>query len=435
MVVLVNRFSASASEIVAACLQDHHRATIIGERTWGKGSVQNVIELEDGNSALKLTTAAYRRPNGKNIHRFPDAKETDEWGVMPDAGFDIRLDDDELVALVQDRRARDVFNPPHAARGTRRAPPSTAATDPPTPRRRQRLIHARRGNAVADRQIVSGHSICIDAIGRRTKGKLVRWQLPRPLTTGMSSEKATAIVIRTVEFSETSLVVTLFTREFGKIGALAKGARRLKGPFESALDLLAVCRIVFLHKSSEALDLLTEAKLLRRFRPAGRELAGLYAGYYVAELLGGLTDDDDPHPELFDLADETLAALAAGEQVARWVLRFELGALRLLGHVPSLDRCVECGSPVAQTGRVAFAQIDGGVVCRNCRAGKRQVVMVSAGALRAMSQIADAESAAWRRLQIDPAALGELRGILNAYCTHLLGRRPRLHEYLGLLGN
>src|SRR5450759_3820095 len=86
----------------------------------------------------------------------------------------------------------------------------------------------------------------------------------------MPSEKATAIVIRTVEFSETSLVVTLFTREFGKIGALAKGARRLKGPFESALDLLALCRIVFLHKSSDALDLLTEAKLLRRFRPAGR---------------------------------------------------------------------------------------------------------------------------------------------------------------------
>jgi DNA repair protein RecO (recombination protein O) len=251
----------------------------------------------------------------------------------------------------------------------------------------------------------------------------------------MPSEKATAIVIRTVEFSETSLVVTLFTREFGKIGALAKGARRLKGPFESALDLLAVCRIVFLHKSSEALDLLTEAKLVRRFRPAGRELAGLYGGYYVGELLGGLTDDDDPHPELFDLADETLAALAAGEQVARWIPRFELGALGLLGHMPSLDHCVECGAPVAQTGRVAFGQVDGGVLCRNCRAGKRQVVMVSAGMLRTMGQIADTESTAWRRLKIDPATLGELRGVLNSYFTHLLGRRPRLHQYLGLLGD
>jgi carboxyl-terminal processing protease len=145
----VNRFSASASEVVAACLQDHHRATIIGERTWGKGSVQSVIPLEDGKSALKLTTAAYRRPNGKNIHRFPGAKETDEWGVMPDAGFDIRLDDDELLALIQDRRARDVFNPPRAAAA---AAPKRAA-DP----------------AVADRQLQAAVKHLIDALAKVKK--------------------------------------------------------------------------------------------------------------------------------------------------------------------------------------------------------------------------------------------------------------------------
>lgn len=250
----------------------------------------------------------------------------------------------------------------------------------------------------------------------------------------MSSEKATAIVIRSVEFSETSLVVTLFTREFGKIGALAKGGRRLKGPFESALDLLAVCRIVFLHKSSDALDLLTEAKLLRRFRVAGRELAGLYAGYYVAELLDELTDEDDPHPELFDLADETLAALTAGEPVARWVVRFELGALRLLGHLPLLDQCVECGAAVKPAGRVAFGQLDGGVLCPKCRAGKQQVVMVSAGVLRTMAQLADPRGAAWRRMEIDSRSLGELRGLLNRYFAQLLGRKPKMHEYLGVLG-
>jgi carboxyl-terminal processing protease len=109
MVVLVNRFTASASEIVAACLQDHKRAIIIGERTWGKGSVQNVIELEGGHSILKLTTAAYIRPSGKNIHRFPNAKETDEWGVMPDDGFQIKLADSEMAALIRDRRLRDIL--------------------------------------------------------------------------------------------------------------------------------------------------------------------------------------------------------------------------------------------------------------------------------------------------------------------------------------
>ena len=116
MAVLVNRFSASASEIVAACLQDHKRAAIVGERTWGKGSVQNVIELEyspdqTARSALKLTTAGYRRPNGKNIDKPPDAKETDEWGVRPDKGLEVKVDDEELFALMADRRARDILVP------------------------------------------------------------------------------------------------------------------------------------------------------------------------------------------------------------------------------------------------------------------------------------------------------------------------------------
>src|SRR5437762_14118142 len=113
----------------------------------------------------------------------------------------------------------------------------------------------------------------------------------------MSTEKAEALVLRVIEFSETSSVVTLFTREFGKVHGLAKGARRPKGPFQSALDLLARVRLVFLRKSSEALDLLTEAKLERRFRSPGRDLSCLYGAYYVAELLNELTHDGDPHAE------------------------------------------------------------------------------------------------------------------------------------------
>jgi DNA repair protein RecO (recombination protein O) len=249
----------------------------------------------------------------------------------------------------------------------------------------------------------------------------------------MPAEKATAIVLRVIEFAESSLVVTLLTREFGKIQGLAKGGKRLKGPFDSALDLLAQCRIVFLRKSSEALDLLTEARLQRRFRIPGRDLAALYAGYYVAELLNELTDQYDPHPELFDLADETLAGLSAGEPVANRILRFELGMLRLLGHLPSLETCVECGNPVPMAGRVAFGQLDGGVLCGKCREGKKQVAAVSAGVLRIMAQLAEPGGRIWRRMEIDPRTRGELRGVLNHYLYNLLGRKPRLHQYLGVL--
>lgn len=110
MTILVNRFSASASEIVAACLQDHKRAIIVGERTWGKGSVQNVIELEGGRSAVKLTTASYHRPNGKNIHRFPSAALSDDWGVKPNPGFSVELSYPETRRLDTYRREQEVIS-------------------------------------------------------------------------------------------------------------------------------------------------------------------------------------------------------------------------------------------------------------------------------------------------------------------------------------
>ncbi len=99
MAVLVNKFSASASEIVSACLQDNERAVVVGQRTWGKGSVQKVIELEEGRSALKLTTSTYLRPNGKNIHRFNNLTEADEWGVQPSPGMEVRMTLDQLDNL------------------------------------------------------------------------------------------------------------------------------------------------------------------------------------------------------------------------------------------------------------------------------------------------------------------------------------------------
>src|SRR5262249_15273555 len=106
--ILVDRQSASASEILAAALQDHSRAVVIGERSFGKGSVQNVIMMEHDSSALKLTTASYWRPSGKNIHRFPDSKESDDWGVSPSDGFEVKLKDEERLEFRLARNERDV---------------------------------------------------------------------------------------------------------------------------------------------------------------------------------------------------------------------------------------------------------------------------------------------------------------------------------------
>ncbi len=108
MAVLVNQHSASAAEIVSAALQDHKRAVVVGQRSYGKGSVQNILPLEDGNSVLKLTTQTYWRPSGKNIHRAKDAKDSDEWGVSPDDGLTVKLSDEDYEHWAVSRRDHDL---------------------------------------------------------------------------------------------------------------------------------------------------------------------------------------------------------------------------------------------------------------------------------------------------------------------------------------
>jgi len=107
LVVLINQNSASAAEIVAAALQDHKRAAIVGQRSYGKGSVQNIIDLDGGNSVLKLTVASYYRPSGENIHRFRNAKISDKWGVTPDKGLEVKLAPSEFGRWFVARAERD----------------------------------------------------------------------------------------------------------------------------------------------------------------------------------------------------------------------------------------------------------------------------------------------------------------------------------------
>jgi len=248
----------------------------------------------------------------------------------------------------------------------------------------------------------------------------------------MAAENAVAIVIRTVPFGETSAVLTLFTREFGKLRALAKGAWRPKSSFDAALDLLSVCQVLVLRKSSGGLDLLTEARLENRFRVGG-SLMAFHAGMHVAELLDVLTADADPQPELFDVAEKTLLDLSSrdpssdpgDEQVRARVVRTELEMLRITGHAPALARCAECGGPIASAGRVPFGMLDGGGLCDRCRRGKRTVVAVSPDAMATLRSLAgSAES--WRKLAATDATHAEIRAIMNSYLSHLVGRRLKM---------
>jgi carboxyl-terminal processing protease len=108
MAIVVNQESASAAEIVAACLQDNRRAVIVGQRTYGKGTVQELIDLEPGCGAMKLTTSSYWRPSGKDIRKPPGATPKDNWGVSPDEGYKVALTKDEFHRWQVWRNNRDV---------------------------------------------------------------------------------------------------------------------------------------------------------------------------------------------------------------------------------------------------------------------------------------------------------------------------------------
>ncbi|MFO1021017.1 MAG: DNA repair protein RecO [Planctomycetales bacterium] len=245
----------------------------------------------------------------------------------------------------------------------------------------------------------------------------------------MIAEKGEGIVIRQTDFSESSRVMTLFTREFGKISALAKGAKRLKGPFEAALDLLTRCNIVFLRKSSGALDLLTEAKLIQRFKAKDRSLESLYAGYYVAELLGNLTEEYDPHAVLYAETVQALDRFQSWDRLENAVARFELMLLKEIGHQPALEGCLVCERELDNSLPYAFKVHQGGVVCFECLR-EEPVRRIHAGTLIVMQKLLSEQDSSWERVVLSKEQIEELRSICNAAIAHVMGKRPKMLSYL-----
>jgi DNA repair protein RecO (recombination protein O) len=248
----------------------------------------------------------------------------------------------------------------------------------------------------------------------------------------VSIEKSPAIIIRQVDFSESSRVVTLFTRSLGKVAVLAKGAKRLKGPFDAALDLLAVCEVVFLRKSSSGLDILTEAKLRQRFKPRPGDLGALYAGYYFAELLDALSEEYDPHPLLYDESVTALTRLTDDSPLDLAVLRFELVILREIGQLPTVDVCVQCGEPVGSAGRYRFQVSHGTLTCQNCSGEEASRINITAGTAAVLCKLAGDSPAIQRNLAISVSQMREMRKVVNAAIAHTLGRRPKTLRYLPL---
>lgn len=239
-------------------------------------------------------------------------------------------------------------------------------------------------------------------------------------------DESLAIVLRGVDFSETSKIVTLLARDLGKVAAIAKGGRRIRSAFDLSLDVLSVCRICVIRKPTAELDLLTEARLEERFVGLQRNLPALYAGYFAAEIVDALLQPHDPHPEVYDETVAALRSLDAGHDRLRAVGRLTARLLVELGYAPRLDACCVCGAacPMGQPW-VAYSATVGGVLCEECRKTHFGTVPLTPSTLRSLDGLFAADAGEADRSPLEAADRGPVWRVLLWHLQILLGKTPK----------
>ena len=157
----------------------------------------------------------------------------------------------------------------------------------------------------------------------------------------MDTERAEAIVLRKQPVTESSLIVTWYTREFGKLKTMAKGARRQKGPFQGKIDLFYRDEIVFLPSKRSDLHLLHDCFLEEPHKRLRESVESLAAASYVCELVELATEVEDPNATVFDIACGN-AGRVGGSGVADWccLIWFELQLLAAVGWAPKWEATV-----------------------------------------------------------------------------------------------
>ncbi|MCA8920543.1 MAG: DNA repair protein RecO [Planctomycetes bacterium] len=239
----------------------------------------------------------------------------------------------------------------------------------------------------------------------------------------MAILKSDAIVLRVIDYSETSLIAWLFTRDHGRVHVLAKGARRPRSVFEGALEPLVRGELVWYRKArkSEGLETAKEFDPSERHTGLRKSLERLHRGLYVGELLRALTELELPAEDAFDAACETLAALATAEEALldAHLIRGELKLLESAGFSPRLT--LPDGSVPAQATR--FAPAAGGLV--DPEEHVPGAVSVSPGALKTLVALRRGTLVA-----LSPGVRRELRQLLHAFFTYHLERPLRMQAFL-----
>ena len=248
--------------------------------------------------------------------------------------------------------------------------------------------------------------------------------------------KDAAICIRAIDYSETSQIVTFFTRATGKISAIAKGSKRPKSAFDGPIEILSHGKIVFSDSNKEKLATLTEFESAyggAGFTHLADNLFALNCASFAAELVDKLTNDYDPHPGLFDSflqflqnVNEQRATSDERRDTLPLLILFQLALLKEVGLQPILNACVNCKTryEIRDTRyEVYFSSSANGLVCRDCEHSfpdRIKLTNTAADTLSNLKLIAES----------DEKTLNEIEKILIHHFTEILHRPPKMAKYI-----
>jgi DNA repair protein RecO (recombination protein O) len=257
------------------------------------------------------------------------------------------------------------------------------------------------------------------------------------VSTPITSE---AIVVKAVAYGEADLIVTLFTRERGKLSALARGARGSKRRFAGALGTMVVSRVELKQRVASDLWVLASATPVEVFHAVAADVVALAHAGWGTELVRELSAAEQPDAQVFDLLVELYRLLGERGPSVSALRAFELTLLDHAGLMPVLDRCVACGTEdgaLLDHGAV-MDPARGGVACRNCApratgagirplSGEGRAVLLAAQGAPSLTAAHDGGT--------PPPAAREARDALLAVLLAHIGKPMRSLEFLHKLSH
>ncbi len=246
----------------------------------------------------------------------------------------------------------------------------------------------------------------------------------------MQTELSPAIVLRTIPYGESDLLVFFLTPDRGRLKGVAKGAQRSRKRFVNSLEVFSLVRLEFAARRTGEFLLLQSGKLVQGYAGLRRDFATLSYASYLAELAEVLLPAGVSEPEIFELLCGSLERLSQGQDRDSARLVFEIRAMALGGFALGLSACSVCGRVYRNEGRAVFACGSGGIACLGCRSESGQRPGLSPEAVRILQQVQAGPWKAVQALEVPPEIAAELRPVMRLHRTRRLERELKTARYI-----